>query len=261
MEFVVCVKPVPGVMENVRLTPSGDIDDRGVVYDINEWDNYALEAAVQMKEKYGGQVTVISICPEEHKDVIKMCIAKGANRAIMIHDGGLRRADPYIKAKILAKVIKDLKPDLVFTGAQSADEGHAQLGGALAALLGYSFVPLVTKIDYTPEQQVLVVEQELEGGLKMRKEVQLPAVLSVQTGINRPRFASSWKIRMVKDKDIERKTLSDLGLSEDELLRNSMTRVTKFYEAPPARKVEIIEGDPVEASEKLVNILREKGLI
>lgn len=248
-------------MENIRLTPSGNIDDRGVVYDINEWDNYALEAAVQMKEKYGEQVTVVSICPEEHKDVIKMCIAEGADRAIMLYDENLKGCDPNTKAKIIAKILRDMKPDIVFAGAQSADESHAQLGGLLAGLLEYSFAPFVTKIDFTPEQQVVIIEQELEGGLKVKKEIKMPAVLSVQTGINEPRFASSWKIRMVKDKDIERRTLRDLSLDENEILKSSVIRVTRLYEAPPARRVEIIEGSPEEAAKKLTDILREKGLI
>jgi electron transfer flavoprotein beta subunit len=164
MDIVVCVKPVVAALEEVGFSSSGEVDDSGIAYDINDFDKYALEAAVQMKEKYGGQVTAISICPEEHEEILTTCVAKGADKSIRLYDEKFAGGDTFAKAKILANMITNMRPDLVLAGAESADETHGQLGGTLAGFLRYPFVSLVTKIDCDLEQQLATVERELVGG-------------------------------------------------------------------------------------------------
>ncbi|KXB04374.1 hypothetical protein AKJ50_02470 [candidate division MSBL1 archaeon SCGC-AAA382A13] len=262
LNIAVCIKQVPASMEDIELTEDGEIDDKYLDYDINDWDNYALEAAVQLKEEYGGKVTIITVGPEEYEETIRMCFAKNADEAIRIYDDDLEDSDTYVKAKIIANVLKDRDFDLVFTGLQSADESHAQLGVALANLLEIPHASLVTELDYDPEEKKAIVNRELEGGLEEKMEIKTPAVLAIQTGINEPRYASVMGIRKARDKEIQLLTPNDLSISEEEIgPEGSLTRVEKLYKPPVGEMAEIFEGSPDETSEKLVETLNKKGLV
>lgn len=248
-------------MEDIELTEEGEIDKEYLTYDINEWDSYALEEAVQLKERYEGKVTVVSVGPDEFEETIRMCLAKGADEAIRIYDEAFEGSDSFAKAKAIADVLKDLDPNLVFTGVQSDDKGHAQLGVTLAYLLGMPYASMVAKLEYDPDSEKAILNRELEGGLEERMEVKTPAVITIQTGINEPRYASFRKIREAREKEIDICTIDDLGLDEEEIgTKGSLTRVEKIYEPPVGEMAEIFEGSPEETAEELTNVLSKKGL-
>lgn len=262
MQYVVCIKQVPASMEDIELTEDGQIDDEYLDYDINDWDNYALEAAVQLKEEHGGTVTLVTVGPEEYEETIRMSFAKNADEAIRVYDEALEDSDTLAKAKVIADVINDLDADLVFTGLQSEGESHAMLGVALAELLDLPHASLITELDFDPDSKKAVVNRELEGGLEEKMEIQTPAVLSIQTGINEPRYASVMGIRKARDKEIKLLDLDDLSLDESEIgAEGSWTRLEKMYEPPVGEMAEIFEGSPDETSEQLAETLDKKGLV
>lgn len=261
MDLVVCVKRIPASMEDIELTEDGQIDTKYLEYDINEWDNYALETAVQLKEEYGGTITLLAVGSEEYEEMIRVCFAKGADKAIRIYDEAIEGSDTYTKAKIIADVLEGWDPDLIFTGVQSGDREHAQLGSALSQLLELPYASMTTGLDYQPSEKKAIINQELEGGVEKRIEIDTPAVLAVQTGINEPRYASVMEIRKAKDKEIKVFGVDDLDLNESEVgEKGSLTKVTEIYESPVGEMAEIFEGSPEETTQKLVETLDKKGL-
>ena len=217
MDIIVCVKHVPETAEaDIRIDSTGKgIEKTGLVFDINEWDDYAVEEAVRMKEKLGGTVTVITVGSEDADSTLRKCLARGADKAIRVTDPKLEGSDGYAIAKVLSKVIKDLPHDLILTGAQAGDDGYAVVGPALAQLLEIPHATLVKKIEF--KNGTAVVNRELEGGLEEIVEVKLPAVLTIQTGINEPRYVSIMGIRKAREKEIKVLGLTDIGLSENEV--------------------------------------------
>ena len=217
MDIIVCVKHVPETAEaDIRIDSTGKgIEKTGLVFDINEWDDYAVEEAVRIKEKLGGTVTVITVGSEDADSTLRKCLARGADKAIRVTDPKLEGSDGYAIAKVLSKVIKDLPHDLILTGAQAGDDGYAVVGPALAQLLEIPHATLVKKIEF--KNGTAVVNRELEGGLEEIVEVKLPAVLTIQTGINEPRYVSIMGIRKAREKEIKVLGLTDIGLSENEV--------------------------------------------
>lgn len=262
VDIVVCIKQVPASNEDIELTSDESIDDEYLDYDINDWDNYALEAAVQIKEEYDGEVTLITIGPEDYEETIRMCFAKNADKAIRVYDEAIEESDTQAKAKIIADVIEDLDPDLVFTGLQSSDKSHAKLGVALSKLLDLPHACMTTQIDYNPDDEEATINRELEGGLEEKMEIKTPAVLSIQTGINEPRYASVMGIRKARDKEIKLLDMDDLDLDESEVgEEGSKTRVERLFEPPKGEMAEIFEGSPDETAEELAETLNKKGLL
>ena len=262
MDIIVCVKHVPETAEaDIRIDSSGkDIEKTGLVYDINEWDDYAVEEAVRIKEKLGGTVTVITVGPEEADSTLRKCLARGADNAIRITDPKLGGSDGYVIAKVLSKVIKDLLHDLILTGAQAGDDGYAMVGQALAELLGLPHVTLVKKIEF--KNGIVKVNRELEGGIEEIVEVKLPAVLTIQTGINEPRYVSIMGIRKAMKKEIKVLGLADIGLSENEVGEaGSWIKIEKMYIPPVEKQAEIIKGSPDEVASKLAEIIKSRGLV
>jgi len=262
MDIIVCVKHVPETAEvDIKVDDTGKrIEEKGLIFGINEWDEYAVEEAILIKEKLGGTVTVITVGPEEADNTLRICLAKGADNAIRITDPKLKGSDGFVIAKILSSVIKDLPFDLILTGAQASDDGYAIVGPALAELLGIPHVTLVKKIEL--ENGIAKVVRELEGGLGEIVEVKLPAVLTIQTGINNPRYVSLIKVRRVMKKEIKVLSLADIGLSEDEVGESgSWIRIEKMYTPPAEKQAEFIEGSPEEIATKLIEIIKSKGLL
>ena len=262
MDIIVCVKHVPETAEaDIRIDSSGkDIEKTGLVYDINEWDDYAVEEAVRIKEKLGGTVTVITVGPEEADSTLRKCLARGADNAIRITDPKLEGSDGYVIAKVLSKVIKDLPHDLILTGAQAGDDGYAMVGQVLAELLGLPHATLVKKIEF--KNGTAKVNRELEGGIEEIVEVKLPAVLTIQTGINEPRYVSIMGIRKAMKKEIKVLGLADIGLSENEVGEaGSWIKIEKMYIPPVEKQAEIIKGSPDEVASKLAEIIKSRGLM
>ena len=262
MEIIVCVKHVPETAEaEVTIDESGKrIRTEDLVYDINEWDDYALEEAVLLKEKHGGSITAITVGTEEADKTLRKCLARGADRAKRLADKAFEDSDAFATAKILHKTIQNLPFDLILTGAQAGDDGFAQVGGILAELLGIPHATMIKKIDVT--EGSVRVNRELEGGLEQVMEIKLPAVLAIQTGINEPRYVSIMGVRKARQKELKVLTLADIGLKEEEVgASGSWITIEKMFIPPVEKEAEILTGGLDEIATKIAETLRARGLI
>ena len=262
MKMFTCIKYVPDTSEaEVKLNPEGtEVDSSRFSFDINDADNYAVEESVLLKEKYEGDVTVVSIGPKSSDVMIRMAMAKGCDRAIRIEDERIADHDPLMVARVLAGAIKDQEFDLIFTGCMAEDYGQAVTGVALAEMLGVPHAAYVKKVEI--EDGKVKAHRELEGGLREVVEIELPAVLTIQTGINEPRYAPIRGIRQAQKKELKVMNLDDLGVPEAEVSADaSLVILEKLYIPVVESKAEIIEGDPDEKAEKLASILVKGGLV
>lgn len=262
--MVVCVKRVPDTAESeVHIDASGkDIEKSRLSFGINECDNYAVEEAIQIKERLGGTVTVISLGPKENDEVIRMALAKGGDEAIRLEDEAFAGGDGFAAAKALAAAIKGLEYDIVFTGALADDDGYGVVPAALGELLGVPHATYVKKVEILEDGKRARVGRELEGGLLEFLEIELPCVLGIQTGINEPRYASFKGIKQAAKKEIAIKSAADLGLDPSEVGEaGSWAVLEKFTPPVVGEMAEILEGDPDETAAKLAAILKEKGLV
>ncbi|HPU01853.1 MAG: electron transfer flavoprotein subunit beta/FixA family protein [Firmicutes bacterium] len=262
MKIFTCIKYVPDTSEaEVKLNPEGTaVDSSRFSFDINDADNYAVEESVQIKEKHGGSVTVVSIGPKQSEVMIRMALAKGCDNAIRIEDERIAAYDPIMVARVLAGAIKGQEFDLVLTGCMASDYGNAVTGVALAELLGVPHAAYVKKVEILDGK--VKAHRELEGGLMEVVELTLPAVLTIQTGINEPRYAPIRGIREAQKKELKVVNLDDLGIAAGEVDANASHIVLeKLYIPEVESKAEIIEGDPDEKAEKLATILVKGGLV
>jgi len=262
MDIIVCVKHVPETAEaDIKIDGTGKaIEKSGLVFDINEWDDYALEEAVRLKEKFGGTVTAITLGSEEADATLRKCLARGADAAIRLWDPKFAGSDGYATAKILSKVVKNLPFNLILTGAQAGDDGYAVVGTMLAELLGVPHATMVKKIELNGEAAKL--HRELEGGFEELLEVKLPAVFAVSTGINEPRYVSIMGTRKAMQKEIKLVDLAGTGLSENEVGEaGSWIKVEKLYVPPVEKQAEFLKGSPDEIASKIAEILRTKGVL
>jgi electron transfer flavoprotein beta subunit len=262
MEIIVCVKHVPETAEaDLKIDSTGKkIEKGGLVFDINEWDDYALEEAVRLKEKFGGTVTAITVGSEDVESTLRKCLARGADKAIRLTDESFEGSDGYAIAKILHKAIKDLPFDLILTGALADDDGYMVVGPVLAEMLGIPHATMVKKLELSDNNAR--VNRELEGGLDEIVNVKLPAVLTIQTGINEPRYVSIMGIRKAMQKEIKVISLADLGLTENEVGESgSWMRLEKMFVPPAEKQAEILGGSPEEVAAKIADVLKARGLV
>jgi electron transfer flavoprotein beta subunit len=260
MEIIVCIKRVPDVSEvEVEVDRSGlGIAEADLVYGINEWDNFAIEAAVQLKEVHGGRITAVTVGGEDDEEVLRRALAMGADEALHLKDPAFERSDAHGIATILHKAISTRPHDLVLTGAISGDEGSGHVGGMLAARLGIRQVALATGL--TVEKNRATVRHEVEGGLERVVELDLPALVTVQTGINEPRYVSIRGIRKVSGMEIPAATAADLGLDPATVGRKGARVVTEELFLPPRGEgAEILDGNDEERVDMLIERLREHG--
>ncbi len=257
MDIIVCVKRVPQTAEaEVKIDASKkDIIRDRLTFDMNESDTYALEEAILLKEKFGGTLTVISLGLVEAEDTLRIAMAKGADNAIRIKAEDFGELDGYKTAQILKEAIRDVKFDVIFTGCMATDDAYSQVGVTLAELLGIPHASLVTKIEVVDKKAH--VHRELEGGLLEHLEITLPALCTIQTGINEPRYASLIAIRRAAKKEI--KALGKSEISSDKVLLNS--NLEELFTPPVGKRAEMLTGSTDEISTKLTGIIKEKGLI
>ncbi|MBW1841513.1 MAG: electron transfer flavoprotein subunit beta/FixA family protein [Deltaproteobacteria bacterium] len=260
MEILVCVKRVPDPSENeIEINRDGtDIERDDLVFSVNEWDNYAVEEAIQICGKVGGSVTVVSVGDEEAEEVVRREMAMGADKGILLKDEAFEDSDGSGIARILKAAIEKGKYDLILTGAQ-ADDGAGQVGGLLAAMLDWPYASLVNFIEVQNEKTI-EVGREIAGGNQEMNAVDLPCVLSIQTGINEPRYVGIRGIRKVSSMEIPVYGADDLGLSP-ETIGGSGSRVKRvdYFVADPGEGAEILEGDTDEIIDKLIELLKSKG--
>lgn len=253
MNIIVCVKRVPKTAEaDIYIEKDGkDIKKENLVFALNDWDGYAVREAVRLKEDFGGEVVVLSVGPEESKEVLTRCLAMGADRAVRIEEPSPN--DGRLVAETLAKAIQNLPFDLILTGVQAEDDGWGQVGVALAQILGIPHASIVTRIEV--EDGKARVRRELEGGLEELLEVKLPALLTIQTGINEPKYVSLAAILEAEEKETKEMTLEEIGMIPKTTLEATVEQVSYH---PVGKMAEILKGTPDEVVDQLVEIIKKK---
>ena len=260
MDILVCVKRVPDTAENeIEVNSDGtDIDRDDLVYSVNEWDNYAVEEAIQIRDNVGGTVTVVSVGDEESEEVIRREMAMGADQGVLLSDDAFNNSDGKGISSILKAEIEKGKYDLIMTGAQ-ADDGAGQVGGMLAAMLDLPYASLVNVIEIIDDKKIKV-GREVEGGNVEMNEIQLPCVLSIQTGINEPRYVGIRGIRKVASVEIPVHGASDLGLAADVVGEaGANVKRVDYFVPDMGDGAEMLEGSTEEIIDKLVELLKAKG--
>jgi electron transfer flavoprotein beta subunit len=259
MKILVTVSEAVAVDDDFDISGTG-IDERYLTYDLNEWDNYAVEEAVQISEARDDvEVVTVTVGPERTDEVVRQALAKGADRAVRVWDDALADADvldPASKAELVAAVAREEDPDLVLTGVQSGDYAFGATGVSLAAELDYEWAAVVNTLDVA--DGTASVHRELEGGLEELTDVELPAVLTIQTGINDPRYASLRGIRQAQNKPLDVKSLDDIGLAVEDLPL-SLT-LSSLYEPETEGEATLFEGGADETAGELADLLRERGV-
>ena len=248
MNIIVCIKQVPA--KDAPLSIAGNwIRESDIGFEMNEPDSYALEEALRLKEKHGGEVIALSMGPERVKQTIKEALAKGADRGIHIADNNFAQLDPLGSAKSLAAAIQQQKHDLELTGLQSDDHGFGQTGVLLASLLDVPHATIIMAIEV--DGQKMKLKRELEAGWFQHMECPLPAVLTIQSGINKVRYATLKGIMAAKKKEITTIAREALGVSAE-----PTQRVEKIYVPTKTKKTEFLTGTPKEVASKLVEKLK-----
>ena len=260
MEILVCARRVPDTSENeITLNTAGnDIERDELVYSVNEPDNYAVEEALQIVAKVGGNVTVVTVGGEDDEEILRREMAMGAHHGVLISDEAFNGSDGRGIATILKALVQKGNYDLVLTGVQ-AEDGGAQVGGMLAAMLDYPFASLVNSIEVL-EGRKLKIGREIAGGNKEISEIDLPCVLSIQTGINEPRYVGMRGIRAVASVPIPIYGVSELGIDTG-AVGHAAAKVKRVdYFLPELGKgAEMLEGSREEIIHKLVGLVAAKG--
>jgi electron transfer flavoprotein beta subunit len=260
MEILVCVRRVPDTSENeIQVNSAGDdIERDDLVYSINEADNYAVEEALQIVARVGGNVTVATVGGNDDEEVLRREMAMGANRGVLITDDAFSGSDGKGVATILKAFVQKGNYDLILTGIQ-AEDGGAQVGGMLAALLDYPFASLVNSIEILDGEK-LKVSREIEGGNKEMNEIDLPCVLSIQTGINEPRYVGMKGIRQVASIPIPTFGACNLGLDPSAVGEGGAKVKRVDYFVPELGKgAEILHGSREENIDKVLELVAAKG--
>ena len=261
MEILVCARRVPDTSENeIKIDASGrDIERDDLVYSVNEPDNYAVEEALQIVDRTGGNVTVVTVGGDEDEEILRREMAMGAKQAVLLSDDAFGGSDGKGTATILKAFVQTGHYDLILTGVQ-AEDGAAQVGGMLAALLDYPFASLVTSIEVL-EGRKLKIGREIEGGAKEIDAIDLPCVLSIQTGINEPRYVGMSGIRQVASVPIPTLGAAELNLEPDHAVGAAAAKVQRLNYFIPAvgREAEMLQGSREEVIEKLMDLLKAKG--
>ena len=259
MEILVCARRVPDTSENeIQLNSAGnDIERDELVYSINEPDNYAVEEALQIVTRVGGNVTVVTVGSEDDEEVLRREMAMGANHGVLLTDAAFAGSDGRGIAAILKAFVQKGNYDLVLTGVQ-AEDGGAQVGGMLAAMLDWPFASLVNAIEV--EGRKLKITREIEGGNKEISEIDLPCVLSIQTGINEPRYVGMRGIRAVASLPVPTYGASELAI-DAATVGNSGAKVKRLDYFVPAlgKSAEMLNGSREENVDKVLELVAAKG--
>jgi electron transfer flavoprotein beta subunit len=257
VDILVCAKRVPDTSENEIELKGNDIDRDDLVYSINECDNYAVEEAIQIRDRVGGSVTVVTVGGDEDEEILRREMAMGANQGVLLSDDAFAGCDGAGTAAILKAFVEKNHYDLILTGTQ-ADDGAAQVGGMLAAMLDYPFASVVTSIEVDGGK--LKVGREIEGGNKEISEIDLPCVLSIQTGINEPRYVGMRGIQKVASANIPTFDAAGLGIAPASVGHSAakVNRVDYFVPAAGAG-AEMLRGSREEMIDKVIELVKANG--
>jgi electron transfer flavoprotein beta subunit len=263
VNIICCLKQVPDTETQIKIASDGkSIVTDDIKWVMNPYDEFGVEEALRIKEKFGGEVIVVGLGPKRVTESIRTALAMGADRGFLISDDALDGSDSIATAKALAAVIKDLEYDIIFTGQRGVDDDMGVVGAVLAEFLGIPHFSVIDKVEVSEDGKSVKVNRPIEGQTLVI-ESNLPALITAQKGLNEPRYASLPGIMKAKKKPLEEKTLSDLGLDAGEF--GEAARKIRILEMtpPPARKAgKIIEGEtPQQKAAELARLLHEEAKI
>ena len=255
MNIFVCVKQIPDTDTVIKVKPDGSgIDETGIQWIMNPYDELGVEEALRLKEKFGGEVTIVSLGPTRSLETIRIALAMGADRGIFINDPVFDNADAYLTAAALAAAIKSIPYDVIFCGQRAIDDDSGQVGAILAELLDIPQITIVTKVDV--EGNSIRVIRPIEGA-QLLIESSLPCVITTQKGLNAPRYASLPGILKARKKPVDVKNAAGLGISMD-----VRAKVVKTSPPPGRSPGKIVGGDdPTAKARELVRLLREEAKV
>lgn len=255
MNIVACIKQVPDTESQIKVKPDGSgVDDTGIKWVMNPYDEFGVEESLKLKEKFGGDVTVVSVGPARAIETIRTALAMGADKGIHINDPAFEGADAYGTASVLAAAIKDIPHDIIFCGQRAIDDDSGQVGAILAELLNIPQLTIVTKVDV--DGNTVKVVRPVEGA-QLLIESSLPAVITTQKGLNEPRYASLPGIMKAKKKPVDVKDAASLGVTV-----NVKARVAKVVPPPARSPGKIVCGDdPAAKAKELARLLREESKV
>ncbi len=263
MDIIVCMKQVPDSEAQIRVRPDGKgMVDSDIKFVMNPYDEFGVEEALKLKEKFGGTVTLVCLGPARCVEAIRTGLAMGADKAVHLDDPAFDGGDAISTAKALAAAIKGLPHDLIFCGKQAIDDDSSAVGPVLAEILGIPQVSLVVKVELAEDRKSAKVNRQILGGEEIL-QVPLPAVLNAQKGLNEPRYASLPGIMKAKKKEIKSVKVADLGIAADSIGAAGARTTILHMSAPPQRQAgKIIPGEtPEEKAPVLAKLLREEAKI
>jgi electron transfer flavoprotein beta subunit len=258
MKILVAVKQAAQLDDDFEIAPDGlDVDEDFIEWDLNDWDRFSVEEALRLRGEGDGEVVLVSVGDGESEEGLRAALAMGADRAIRIWDQELSELDALSCARILASAIEREGPDLVLFGVQSSDGASGSTGAATAGLLNMPRVAVVERISYDPQAQTATVERELEGGEIEELRVRCPALLTIQTGINEPRYATLRAIKQAEQKPVELLGLADLGLDSEAVRGASGARRRRML-MPSEGSAELIDGSAADVAARVAEIVKER---
>ena len=260
MKIVVAVKSVAALDDEFELSSDASaVDPDYLEWDLNEWDGFSLEAALELREAAGeGEVVALTVGAQAAEEALLSCLAKGADRGVRIWDDVLAGADAIALARVLAAAVARESPDLVLCGVQSSDAVNGATGIALAGLLDLAHVAVVRRLDYDPATATATVERELEGGLVELLSVRLPALLTIQTGINQPRYATLRAIKQAREKPLVVEDLAALGLSGSDVVAAAGSRRRELAIPDRGAGAEMLGGSVEDMAARIAELVKER---
>ncbi len=257
MNILVCMKQVPDTAIAIRLdAEQKSIDRSEITYVVNPFDEYAIEAGLQLKEKHGGEVTLVTMGPDRADEALRTGLAMGADKGVHISDPALEGSDTLVTAKVLATAIKGLPHDIVLCGKVATDDNTGQVGPVLAELLGIPHISGATTLEVDDAAKKATATREVEGGF-MRMEVPIPAVITAEKDLNAPRYPSLPGIMKAKAKPVDKKDVASLGMDPSSVGLAGSKIQPMGMSLPPEREAgRIIEGEAEEAAKELARLLR-----
>lgn len=262
MNIIVCIKQVPDTESRIQVKEgTTGIVEEGLSFVVNPYDEYAIEEALQIKERMGGTVTLVSMGPKRAEEAIRTGLAMGADTAIHICDDALNGADGYVTAQVLAKAIQTVPHDLILCGKVAVDDNLEEVGPAIAEMLNLPQVTAVTKLEISEDKTKATAQREVEGATEV-VETSLPAVFTAEKDLNQPRYPSLPNIMKAKRKPLNVMTAQQLGIDPAQAgpAGNKITRTGMFL-PPPRAAGKIIPGEPTEAAKELAKLLREEAKV
>jgi electron transfer flavoprotein beta subunit len=258
VKSLVCLKQVPDTETQIKVNADGSgIVTDGIKYVINPYDEFSVEEALKLKEKFkAGEVVILSIGPDRCVEAIRTALAMGADRGVHVCDEAINNGDPFVMAQTLAAASGNIEYDIIFCGHRAIDDDFAETGAMLAELLKIPQITLVTKIEVSADKKTITCERDIEGG-KETVEAPLPCVVTSQKGLNEPRYASLPGIMKAKKKPVDKKTVADIGLAPNAKL------VSKNFSMPASRQAgKKFEGmEPQEVAKTVVQALRSEAKV